>query len=70
MRKYLHKNRNKEYTVLGQAMLEISSSKPLREGDYLTIYHSPDGLYYARPPEEFHDGRFEEIAWAPEKETI
>lgn len=38
---------------------EVQSSRPIKEGDVLTIYLDMYGKLWARPVEEFHDGRFE-----------
>lgn len=52
-----HKKRGTAYQRLGGA--EVQSSGPIKDGDVLTIYLDMYGKLWARPVEEFHDGRFE-----------
>lgn len=76
-RRARHKKRGSTYTVLGKAETQISKptvsdltnnpfvtpSRVLREGDRLTVYRSDaDGSLWCRFPDEFEDGRFEDIA--------
>lgn len=52
-----HKKRGSTYTVVGTA--EVQSSNPVNEGDRLVVYRGEDGRLWARPVDEFTDGRFE-----------
>lgn len=55
-----HKKRGTYYTVTGRVTLQ--TSKPIIDGEDLTIYRSHiDDSGWARPTEEFNDGRFEEV---------
>jgi len=53
----LHAERGTIYTVLAKAELQ-SSADPVGEGTVLTIYRGADGNLWARPSDEFSDGRF------------
>lgn len=67
--KVRHKKRSTTYTVLGEAEVQISvdhkglgtDRRLLKEGDTLVVYKGEDGKLWARFPNEFHDGRFEEV---------
>lgn len=54
-----HKKRGTEYQVLGDASLQTEFE--ITEGTMLRVYIGDDGKMWARPCEEFADGRFEEI---------
>ena len=58
-----HKKRGTTYEVFGRATLE--SAAPIHEGAELTIYRDQGGKLWARPADEFHDGRFQTVR-APE----
>lgn len=64
-RRVRHKKRGTTYTVLGEAEVQISTASTARllnEGDKLTIYRCEhDGKLWARFPDEFNGGRFEEL---------
>jgi len=60
--KYRHVTRGTVYTVVGEAVLQQSTTQRLGEGDRLTVYIGEDGLLWARPVAEFHDGRFEVVS--------
>lgn len=51
-----HKKRGSIYSVLGYA--ELQSGFPIEEGQRLVVYRGEDGKLWARPEQEFHDGRF------------
>ena len=65
---YRHKKRGTLYTVLGEAELQTVRIRPV-DGSILTIYRGADGKLWARSKEEFHDGRFEPLPAAPEKDV-
>jgi hypothetical protein len=44
------------------ASVEVQTSRPIVEGDMLTVYKSANGKVWARLDEEFGDGRFEDIS--------
>lgn len=55
-----HKKRGTYYTVIGRATLQSANS--ITEGHDLTIYRAQsDNTLWARPTDEFNDGRFEVI---------
>ncbi len=61
--------RGTTYRVLGEAEVQISKptlstkGRLLTEGEKLTVYQADeDGKLWVRFPDEFEDGRFEEIA--------
>jgi len=56
---YRHRRRGTSYTVLGKAILQ--STRSLSDEQELVIYVGPDGRLWARPTDEFYDGRFEKI---------
>lgn len=56
-----HVKRGSHYEVVGTAELQ-SSGGPVKEGRSLVVYLSQDGKLYARPLDEFLDGRFESIS--------
>lgn len=58
---YRHKARGALYEVLGDAELQASAGAEIEEGWKLTIYRGADGKLWARPADEFHDGRFEPV---------
>lgn len=58
--KWHHLKRGSNYVVVGQIRLQYSTSVP-KDGDFLTMYINEDGIYTARHPDEFLDGRFVEI---------
>lgn len=66
---YRHKKRGTTYEIVGEAEAQVSTGahvwgiveRPLRDGDQLTVYRCIEtGKLWARFPDEFHDGRFEE----------
>lgn len=56
--RYRHKKRGTVYEVIGSAELQVAGLAP-DEGDHLAVYRGEDGKLWARPYDEFHDGRFE-----------
>jgi hypothetical protein len=62
MKRYRHKKRGTVYQSIGAATVQ-SSVRAIHEGDTVEVYRAEgDGALWARPTEEFHDGRFEEIS--------
>lgn len=61
-----HKKRGTTYTVLGPVEMQIavpeSGERVIREGDIITAYQAANGKLWGRFPDEFEDGRFEDIA--------
>lgn len=58
--RYRHKKRKAVVHVLGYASLQ--AAEPVPEGKVLTVYqHAEDGTWWARPHDEFDDGRFERL---------
>ena len=51
-----HVKRGSEYKVLGFASLQ--AAEPCYETAALVVYQGSDGKLWARPHDEFHDGRF------------
>ena len=59
-----HVKRGTTYDVIGDA--ELQSGRPLEEGAILRVYLCREtGRLWARPSDEFHDGRFERLPAAP-----
>jgi hypothetical protein len=70
-----HKKRGTTYDVLGLAEGQIATpditlcgnaGRFVTEGVELTVYRATDGKLYWRFPDEFEDGRFEDIPTTPE----
>lgn len=71
LRRVLHRNRQSTYRVLGEARIQISVPGPdhgvvkartIVEGDSLTVYWADiDNTFHLRFPDEFEDGRFEDL---------
>ena len=55
-----HIKRGGEYMLIGAAILQTDI--PLADQRYVILYKGSMGRTYARPMEEFNDGRFERIA--------
>ncbi len=53
---YRHVKRGGAYTVVGNAILQ--SEEPLHDGASVLVYRGEGGDLWARPPDEFNDGRF------------
>ncbi len=64
MQRVRHKRRGTAYVVLGEA--ELQAEFEIGEGCLLTVYQGDDEKLWARPIEEFADGRFEVISAAQE----
>lgn len=61
-RRWRHKKRGSVYEEIGRAEVQIATlGTILREGDKLVVYRGENGKLWARPEDEFEDGRFEEI---------
>lgn len=62
-----HVKRGTRYRVIGDVRLQISSDAIAGkwaselDGVMFTLYQGEDGVYSARHPDEFNDGRFEEL---------
>lgn len=54
---FRHRKRGTTYTVIGIGLLQ--TERPLGDEQPLVIYQGPDGSFWARPQDEFLDGRFE-----------
>lgn len=59
--RYQHSKRGTFYDVIGQAGVQGS----LFEGDPALVYRGDDGELWVRHHDEFHDGRFEQVAATP-----
>ncbi|MDE2106736.1 MAG: hypothetical protein KGL39_56500, partial [Patescibacteria group bacterium] len=59
-RQFRHKKHGGVYTILGIAELQMATD--LVDGAMLAIYVGSDGKWWARQEDEFHDGRFDELA--------
>lgn len=64
-KKYRHLQRGSTYSVLGQGLAQCAS--PIEDNDAVVVYRDDQGRFFARHVDEFHDGRFEEIAEEPQK---
>lgn len=53
---FQHNKRGSLYAVVAEA--ELQTAAPVPEGARLVVYVGLDGRLWARPAEEFHDGRF------------
>ena len=58
VRRWRHHTRGTVYLSLGVA--ELQSAAPIPEGTALMVYVGHDGKLWARPHDEFLDGRFQE----------
>ena len=58
-RVFRHKKRGTSYAVQGYASLRAEGA--CETGAVLVIYKGDDGKTWARPHDEFHDGRFVEV---------
>jgi len=56
---FVHKRRGTSYLVLGRAALQ--AAKPVSDDQELVVYLGEDGRLWARPVDEFYDGRFEKV---------
>lgn len=56
-----HKKRQSTYLRAFEDV-EVQTSRPIVEGDKLTIYIGESGKVWARLDEEFNDGRFEVVS--------
>lgn len=54
---YRHTRRGSSYTVVGRASLQTANL--VRDNEVLVIYKGENGELWARPIQEFCDGRFE-----------
>jgi hypothetical protein len=54
---YRHLRRGSLYTVVGRATLQ--TDRPLTDDQELIVYKGVDGYLWARPSDEFCDGRFQ-----------
>lgn len=61
--RWRHRKRGSTYRQVCLASLQASS--PCEESAVLVVYQGEDGRYWARPHDEFHDGRFEDISEGP-----
>lgn len=59
MSRYRHRKRGTTYRTLTLASLQTAA--PVPEGTLLVVYESADGKVWARPKDEFFDGRFEKL---------
>jgi hypothetical protein len=58
-RRRRHKKRGTEYVEIGRAVLQNSHDMHLHDDDILVVYQGDEGRLFARPADEFEDGRFE-----------
>jgi hypothetical protein len=55
-----HRKRGSDYDVMLEAV-EVQCAKPINEGDVVSVYVEPNGKGWARPKDEFNDGRFDTV---------
>jgi hypothetical protein len=55
-----HKKRGTTYSVIGDDF-RLQSARPIEEGETIVVYRGDDGKGWARPLDEFTDGRFEPV---------
>jgi len=71
-RRVRHKKRGSLYSVLGTAEMQVSTGawdqsgrgppwRDTKDGDKVVVYRGDDGRLWVRFPDEFEDGRFEEV---------
>ncbi|HRY03859.1 MAG TPA: hypothetical protein P5256_12065 [Beijerinckiaceae bacterium] len=58
-RLFQHNKRGSLYAIVAEA--ELQTTAPVPEGARLIVYVGLDGRIWARPAEEFHDGRYASI---------
>lgn len=57
--RWRHVKRGSVYSLpFGRAEAMVQCAEPLTDESVLTIYIGEDGMIFARPTHEFHDGRF------------
>lgn len=66
--KWRHKKRGSDYEEVGEALLQNSYNLHLPDNAILMIYRSQDGHLYARPIDEFNDGRFDALPAPPSED--
>jgi hypothetical protein len=54
---YRHRRRGTLYAVVGRAVLQ--TNRPLSDDQEVVVYKGVDGHLWARPIDEFYDGRFQ-----------
>lgn len=62
MTRWRHVRRGTCYEEIGTAEVQIADGQMIGEGAVLIIYRGDDGKLWARPINEFLDGRFEPVA--------
>lgn len=63
VKKWRHKKTGGVYIVMDE--IKLQTAKPIEDMAELVLYMAVDGTMWARPKDEFLDGRFEEIVDAP-----
>jgi hypothetical protein len=66
--RYRHKKRGTHYNKQAVGILQIEPGVILKDGDELVVYTGEEdgGKYWLRTPDEFYDGRFEELKSSPQ----
>ena len=67
--RWRHVKRGSVYSLpFGRAEAMVQCAEPITDESVLTIYIGEDGMIFARPTHEFHDGRFEPLPPPPQEQ--